>query len=96
MSELCATTLASSTRPLQASRRRSPTGSVPRGGGRRCARHTGADRGFGQGRTAHSALPTGPVHEGALFVLFEIMVDRPGERLGVGPDAMRARHSSLE
>lgn len=51
------------------------------------ARDTGADL---------SILPMGSVYEGAMFVLFEIMVLMLRDRLGVTPDAMRARHTNLE
>lgn len=52
------------------------------------ARDTGAD--------ASRVLPMGSAYEGALFVLFEILVLRLGEHLGVKPAAMRARHTNLE
>jgi 6-phospho-3-hexuloisomerase len=45
---------------------------------------------------ATSVLPMGSVYEGALFVLFEVMVLRLRDRLGVTPEAMRARHTNLE
>lgn len=45
---------------------------------------------------ASSVLPMGSVYEGALFILFEIMVLRLRERLDVTPEAMRARHTNLE
>ena len=38
----------------------------------------------------------GSVYEGALFLLFEVMVLRLRDILGVTPDAMRARHTNLE
>ena len=43
-----------------------------------------------------SVLPMGSLYEGALYVLFEVMVLRLRDRLGVAPDAMRARHTNLE
>ena len=43
-----------------------------------------------------SVLPMGSVMEGALFVLFEVMVLKLREKLGVTPAAMRARHTNLE
>ena len=43
-----------------------------------------------------SVLPMGSLYEGALFVLFEVIVLRLRDRLGVTPDAMRARHTNLE
>lgn len=47
------------------------------------------------GKTA-SVLPMGSVYEGALFLLFEVMVLRLRDRLGATPEAMRARHTNLE
>jgi 6-phospho-3-hexuloisomerase len=38
----------------------------------------------------------GSVYEGALFLLFEVMVLRLRDILGVTPDEMRARHTNLE
>ena len=49
-----------------------------------------------RGTNATSLLPMGSVYEGALFVLFEVMVLKLRDRLGVTPDAMRARHANLE
>ncbi|MGB8816638.1 MAG: SIS domain-containing protein [Rhizobiaceae bacterium] len=43
-----------------------------------------------------SVLPMGSVFEGALFVLFEMMVARLAEILAVKPEAMRARHTNME
>jgi 6-phospho-3-hexuloisomerase len=48
------------------------------------------------GPGATSVLPMGSVYEGALFLLFEVMVLRLREILGVTPDEMRARHTNLE
>jgi len=45
---------------------------------------------------ATSVLPMGSVYEGALFLLFEVMVLRLRDRLGATPEAMRARHTNLE
>ncbi|HET9597068.1 MAG TPA: SIS domain-containing protein [Anaeromyxobacteraceae bacterium] len=45
---------------------------------------------------ATSVLPMGSLYEGALYVLFEVMVLRLRDRLGVGAEAMRARHTNLE
>jgi 6-phospho-3-hexuloisomerase len=36
------------------------------------------------------------VFEGALFLLFEVMVLALRDRLGISPEAMRARHTNLE
>lgn len=49
-----------------------------------------------QGVSATSILPMGSVFEGALFLLFEIMILRLRARLGVTPEDMRARHTNLE
>lgn len=48
----------------------------------------------GEGR--RSAFPMGSLFEGAMFVLFEAMVLKLKHRLGVGDEAMRARHTNLE
>ncbi|XP_057503448.1 uncharacterized protein LOC130786990 [Actinidia eriantha] len=41
-------------------------------------------------------LPMGSLYEGALFVLFEMVVFRLGEVLGELPEAVRSRHTNLE
>ncbi|XP_020222862.1 uncharacterized protein LOC109805253 [Cajanus cajan] len=41
-------------------------------------------------------LPMGSVYEGALFVLFEMVVYKLGETLGESSDAVRSRHTNLE
>ncbi|KAK7391132.1 hypothetical protein VNO78_19521 [Psophocarpus tetragonolobus] len=41
-------------------------------------------------------LPMGSVYEGALFVLFEMVVYKLGEVLGENPEAVRSRHTNLE
>jgi 6-phospho-3-hexuloisomerase len=41
-------------------------------------------------------LPMGSIYEGALFLLFEIMVLRLRAHLGETPDTMRARHTNME
>jgi 6-phospho-3-hexuloisomerase len=43
-----------------------------------------------------SVLPMGSLYEGALYVLFEVMVLRLRDQLGVSAEAMRARHTNLE
>jgi 6-phospho-3-hexuloisomerase len=48
------------------------------------------------GPGATSVLPMGSVYEGALFLLFEVMVLRLRDRLGTTPEEMRARHTNLE
>ena len=49
-----------------------------------------------QGAQATSVLPMGSLFEGALFVLFEVMVLKLKARLGITADAMRANHTNLE
>ncbi|CAA7059628.1 unnamed protein product [Microthlaspi erraticum] len=41
-------------------------------------------------------LPMGSVYEGALFVLFEMVVYKLGEALGESPESVRSRHTNLE
>ena len=43
-----------------------------------------------------SVLPMGSLYEGALFVLFEVMVLKLRDVLGVTPGQMRANHTNLE
>ncbi len=43
-----------------------------------------------------SVLPMGSVFEGAMFVLFEVMLLKLRDRLGVTAEAMRANHTNLE
>lgn len=43
-----------------------------------------------------SVLPMGSLYEGALFVLFEVVVLRLKARLNILPEAMRARHTNME
>jgi 6-phospho-3-hexuloisomerase len=45
---------------------------------------------------ATAVLPMGSVFEGAQFILFEVMLLKLRERLGVTPEAMRANHTNLE
>jgi 6-phospho-3-hexuloisomerase len=47
-------------------------------------------------RGADALLPMGSVYEGALFLLFEIMVLDLRERLGETAETMRARHTNME
>jgi len=49
-----------------------------------------------QGAHRMSALPMGSVFEGALFLLFEIMVLKLRDMLGASPESMRARHTNME
>ncbi|XP_022968332.1 uncharacterized protein LOC111467597 [Cucurbita maxima] len=41
-------------------------------------------------------LPMGSLYEGALFVLFEMVVYQLAEALGESPEAVRSRHTNLE
>lgn len=49
-----------------------------------------------QGSEKTSVLPMGSVFEGALFLLFEVMVLKLRDLTGQSPDAMRARHTNME
>ena len=49
-----------------------------------------------QGARRTSVLPMGSLFEGAMFLLFEIMVLRIKDLLAVDDDAMRARHTNME
>lgn len=49
-----------------------------------------------QGPAKSSVLPMGSLFEGALFVLFEVMVLKLKARLGITAEAMRANHTNLE
>lgn len=49
-----------------------------------------------QGDAVSLTLPMGSVYEGALFLLFEIMVLRLRDRTRSDAQAMRARHTNLE
>ncbi|TGQ73129.1 MAG: SIS domain-containing protein [Mesorhizobium sp.] len=49
-----------------------------------------------QGAQKTSVLPMGSVFEGALFLLFEVMVLNLRELTAASPQAMRARHTNME
>jgi len=49
-----------------------------------------------QGTAAPSVLPMGSLYEGALYVLFEILILSLRDRLAVTPVVMRANHTNLE
>lgn len=49
-----------------------------------------------QGVAATSVLPMGSLFEGAQYLTFELLVLLLRDRLGVAPEAMRARHTNLE
>lgn len=46
--------------------------------------------------TAVSLLPMGSVYEGALFVLFEVMILKLKDALGVSAETMRGNHTNME
>lgn len=48
------------------------------------------------GPSVVSVLPMGSLYEGAQFLLFELVVLALRDRLGIAPEAMRARHTNLE
>ncbi|WP_108658624.1 SIS domain-containing protein [Acuticoccus kandeliae] len=48
------------------------------------------------GEAPPSTLPMGSLYEGAQYLAFEILILMLRERLGVTPEAMRARHTNLE
>ncbi|KAJ6410785.1 hypothetical protein OIU84_007523 [Salix udensis] len=52
--------------------------------------------GDGEEEKSRALMPMGSVYEGALFVLFEMVVYRLGEALGQSPEAIRSRHTNLE
>lgn len=49
-----------------------------------------------RGAKKSSVLPMGSLFEGALFVLFEVMILKLREKLKIDPEAMRANHTNLE
>jgi len=49
-----------------------------------------------EGPRKTSVLPMGSVFEGALFLLFEVMVLKLKSLTGASPQAMRARHTNME
>jgi 6-phospho-3-hexuloisomerase len=49
-----------------------------------------------QGAAATSILPMGSLYEALMFLVFEVLVLDLRDRMGVAPDAMRARHTNLE
>lgn len=49
-----------------------------------------------QGPAVSSVLPMGSLFEGALFILFEVMVLKLKARLSISAEAMRANHTNLE
>jgi len=49
-----------------------------------------------QGAKKTSTLPMGSLFEGALFVLFEVMILKLRDKLKIAPETMRANHTNLE
>ncbi len=49
-----------------------------------------------QGEQKSSVLPMGSLFEGALFVLFEVMVLKLRDLMSIDPAVMRANHTNLE
>ncbi|MDX8522337.1 6-phospho-3-hexuloisomerase [Mesorhizobium dulcispinae] len=49
-----------------------------------------------QGAAKTSVLPMGSLFEGALFLVFEVMVLKLKALTGATPEAMRARHTNME
>lgn len=49
-----------------------------------------------QGPSPASILPMGSLFEGAQYLVFELLVLALRDRMGVTPEAMRARHTNLE
>lgn len=49
-----------------------------------------------QGDKKSSVLPMGSLYEGALFILFEVMILKLKDKLKIDPEVMRANHTNLE
>ncbi len=49
-----------------------------------------------QGEKKSSVLPMGSLYEGALFILFEVMVLKLKDKLKIDPEVMRSNHTNLE
>ena len=49
-----------------------------------------------QGDKRISVLPMGSLFEGALFILFEVMILKLIKSLKIKPEVMRANHTNLE
>lgn len=54
------------------------------------------DEAEGAGASAELRLPMGSVYEGAMFVLFEMVVVKLAEKLGRTPAELRSLHTNLE
>lgn len=72
-----------------------PSGAVPAGADRVLVipAQTMADD---TGPAVTSVLPMGSLFEGAQYLVFEMLILMLRDRLGVSPEAMRARHTNLE
>ena len=46
--------------------------------------------------TTSSVLPMGSLFEGALFILFEVVVIRLKDKISISADVMRSNHTNLE
>lgn len=57
---------------------------------------TMADDNVGDGEKERPLLPMGSLYEGAMFVLFEMVVFKLAQVLKLNPEAVRARHTNLE
>lgn len=57
---------------------------------------TMADDRVGGSESGRALLPMGSVYEGAMFVLFEMVVYKLGEVLGRSPEEIRSSHTNLE
>ncbi|CAN6249770.1 unnamed protein product [Urochloa humidicola] len=55
-----------------------------------------AEAAEGEGASSRAKLPMGSLYEGAMFVLFEMVVLELARVLGQSPAQMRARHTNLE
>lgn len=49
-----------------------------------------------QGDAKSSTLPMGSLYEGALFVLFEVMILKLRDLVEIDPEVMRANHTNME
>ena len=49
-----------------------------------------------QGEKKSSVLPMGSLFEGALFILFEVMVLKLIDKLNINSEFMRSNHTNLE
>ncbi|KAF5731145.1 hypothetical protein HS088_TW19G00750 [Tripterygium wilfordii] len=54
------------------------------------------DEGTPGEKKSRPLMPMGSLYEGAMFVLFEMVVYQLGEALGQSPEAVRSRHTNLE